>query len=228
LLDLRHSRAPQVPALMSKLASDLIKVLAFLGAAVICAGLGNRLARPDRKLGWIGWAPPPADLPAASLPPPPPETPALAPAAPTPRQAGSHPPLAAKTATPTPAAQFAPAPDAVIRDIASEAAWEAFRLRVPFLDARRSSDFQDGHVPGAWSVPIWEADAAARITEFEARANPAPLAPIAIYCSGGDCADSRLLAKKLVDLGYRNLLIYRDGFPDWVKRGRPQERGARP
>jgi rhodanese-related sulfurtransferase len=116
----------------------------------------------------------------------------------------------------------------VIRDIASEATWEAFRLKIPFLDARRSAEFQDGHVPGAWSVPIWEADAAARITEFEARANPAPLAPIAIYCSGGDCEDSRLLAKKLVDLGYRNLFIYRDGFPDWVKRGRPQERGARP
>jgi rhodanese-related sulfurtransferase len=77
-------------------------------------------------------------------------------------------------------------------------------------------------------VPIWEQDAPARITEFEARVNPSPQAPIVAYCSGGDCEDSRLLARKLVELGYRNLFIYRDGFPDWVQRGRPQTRGARP
>jgi rhodanese-related sulfurtransferase len=68
----------------------------------------------------------------------------------------------------------------------------------------------------------------ARITEFEARARPALADPVVLYCSGGDCEDSRLLAGKLVALGYRNLLIYRDGFPDWAAQGRPQQQGARP
>jgi rhodanese-related sulfurtransferase len=126
------------------------------------------------------------------------------------------------------AARFAPAPDAVIRDLSSEDAWAAYQLKAPFLDARRSSEYQEGHVAGAWSVPIWEADAAARITEFEARADPSPGTPIVVYCSGGDCEDSRLLAQRLVQLGYRNLFIYRDGFPDWARRGRPQAPGARP
>jgi rhodanese-related sulfurtransferase len=116
----------------------------------------------------------------------------------------------------------------VIRDLSPDDAWAAFQLRIPFLDARRSEDYQDGHVADAWNVPIWEADAPARITEFEARTNPGPRAPIVIYCAGGDCEDSRLLARKLVDLGYRNLFIYRDGFPDWVKHGRPQQRGPHP
>jgi rhodanese-related sulfurtransferase len=205
---------------MSKLVPDLFRALALLAAAALCAGLGNGLARPQRQLAWTGWAPAPADLPAAN-PPPPPAAPAPAPVPPVPRPAEA-------AAAPKPAAQFAPSPQEVVRDISSAAAWEAFRLRIPFLDARRSEEYAAGHVPGAWSIPIWEADAPARITEFEARADPQPLAPIAVYCSGGDCADSRLLAKRLVDLGYRNLLIYRDGFPDWVRQGRPQEVGARP
>jgi rhodanese-related sulfurtransferase len=204
---------------MFKLASDLLKALALLAAAAVCAGLGNGLARPNRKLAWTGWTPPAADLPAAGPPP-------LLPEPPAPAGKAMAPP--ARPGTPASAAPFAPVPDAVIREIASDAAWSAFRLKIPFLDARRSEEYAAGHVPGAWSVPIWEADAASRITEFEARANPAPEAPMVIYCSGGDCADSRLLARRLVDLGYRNLFIYRDGFPDWIRQGRPQERGARP
>jgi rhodanese-related sulfurtransferase len=69
---------------------------------------------------------------------------------------------------------------------------------------------------------------AARITEFEARATPAPRAPIVIYCSGGGCEDSHLLAKRLIELGYRNLLIYLDGFPDWTGKGRPVVPGTSP
>lgn len=207
--------------------------MALLAAALICAGLANGWARPDRKLDWTGWAPPPAPLQPAAPAPAPPQPPAppvaAAPAPPAPRKPPK--PVAAAVPAPPPApadTPFAPSPGQLVRDLASEPALEAFRRKLPFLDARRSADFEAGHVPGAWSVPIWEAVAAARITEFEARANPSPQSPIVIYCAGGDCEDSRLLAKKLVGLGYRNLLIYRDGFPDWVKQGRPQERGARP
>ena len=208
--------------------------MTLLAAALICAGLANGLARPDRKLDWSGWAPPPATPQPAAPAPTPPQPPAAAPvpAAPAPPAPRKTPrPVAAALPTPPPPsadAQFAPSSGELIRDLASEPALDAFRRKLPFLDARRSADFEAGHVPGAWSVPIWEAVAAARITEFEARANPSPQSPIVIYCAGGDCEDSRLLAKKLVGLGYRNLLIYRDGFPDWVKQGRPQEHGARP
>jgi len=221
---------------MPKPASDLLKAAALLAAALVCAGLANGWARPDRKLDWTGWAPQ-AVLPrATAVAPAPPQPPA--PVAQAPQPAPPAAPVAprsaavAKAAKPAPPAAkpdpFAPSPQEVIREISSAAAWEAYQLKIPFLDARRSSDFETGHVAGAWSVPIWETVAAARITEFEARANPAPQAPIAIYCSGGDCSDSRLLAKKLVELGYRNLLIYRDGFPDWARQGRPQASGARP
>ena len=83
-------------------------------------------------------------------------------------------------------------------------------------------------MPGARSVPVWEADLERRLTEFEAAAQPAPRSPIVLYCGGGGCEDSHLLARKLVDLGYRNLLIYRDGFPDWTAQGRPSATGSQP
>jgi rhodanese-related sulfurtransferase len=230
--------------LIPKPLADPLKALTLLAAALVCAGLANGLAQPGRRLEWTGWAPPAELQPVAPAPPPipapakpaPPRTepsPTQAPTTPTPAPAlPAKPPKAAhlqpEPARPKADPQFAPSPQEVIRDLPSEAAWAAFQQRIPFLDARRSAEFEAGHVAGAWSAPIWEADVAGRITEFEAKANPAPQAPLVLYCSGGDCEDSRLLAKRLVGLGYRNLFIYRDGFPDWVRLGRPVASGARP
>lgn len=201
-----------------------LRVLAFLAAAALCAGLANAFARPDRKLTWTGWTPPATPVPAAPVPT---VTPATEP--PAPASQAPVPALAAPAVRPKPAApRFPPDPNAVIREFSSQDAWDAYGLHLPFLDARRTSAFEEGHVAGAWPVPVWEDVCAARITEFEARAHPAPRDPIVIYCSGGGCEDSRLLAGKLVELGYRNLLIYADGFPDWEAKARPVAKGARP
>jgi rhodanese-related sulfurtransferase len=116
----------------------------------------------------------------------------------------------------------------VVREITSQDAWEAFNRHLPFLDARRTADFTEGHVPGAYSVPVWEAQPEAAITAFEASANPGSRAPIVLYCSGGGCEDAHLLADRLVALGYRNLLLYAGGFPDWTAAHRPVAKGARP
>ncbi len=43
--------------------------------------------------------------------------------------------------------------------------------------------------------------------------------PVVVYCSGGDCEDSHMLAQRLFGGGFNNLLVYKDGFPDWTKRG---------
>ena len=52
-------------------------------------------------------------------------------------------------------------------------------------------------------------------------------APIVVYCSGGDCEDSHMLSEKLYIVGFDNVLVYKDGYPDWVKRGLPVTKGAR-
>jgi rhodanese-related sulfurtransferase len=88
-----------------------------------------------------------------------------------------------------------------------------------FLDARRSREYSEAHVAGALSFPIWESEVVkARIEAFVAEGRDGTL-PVVLYCSGGDCEDSHMLAQSLFGAGFENLLVYRDGFPDWVARG---------
>ncbi|MDQ5872260.1 MAG: rhodanese-like domain-containing protein, partial [Acidobacteriota bacterium] len=53
-------------------------------------------------------------------------------------------------------------------------------------------------------------------------------APVVVYCSGGNCEDSHMLAEKLYMVGFDNVLIYKDGFPDWEKRGLAISKGTDP
>jgi len=116
---------------------------------------------------------------------------------------------------------FPPRPGQPIQEITSREALEAFQAGIPFLDARRSAEFGLGRIKGAWSLPIWESSLEERLIEFEAQTNRPPEGALVLYCGGGSCEDSHLLASRLFQMGYRNLLIYRDGYPDWTSQGRP-------
>ena len=86
-----------------------------------------------------------------------------------------------------------------------------------FIDARRSDQYEKGHITGAISIPHWEADAAARITRFR-QEHPVE-APIVLYCERAqDCEDSQLLAGQLRQAGFLNLVVYTGGFPEWEER----------
>lgn len=130
---------------------------------------------------------------------------------------------------PAGAAPRAPAPlapaQAPITEISDAQAWAAFSAGTPFLDARRSGEYALGHIQGAWCAPVWEADLDDRLLTFKAARRPGPEDPIVLYCSGGDCRDSHLLAERLLAQGYGHLLIYREGYPAWVAQGRPIQRG---
>ena len=52
--------------------------------------------------------------------------------------------------------------------------------------------------------------------------------PIVIYCTGGACEDSHMLAQKLWGVQFNNVYVYKDGFPDWQKRGGAVKTGATP
>jgi len=156
--------------------------------------------------------------------PAPPQAPAEpAPAAPAkPAPVAAAPPQAPPAQVPPfPAVQGSP-----VREITPSQAWEAWQAGVPFLDARRSGDYAEGHVKGAWSLPVWEDGLQEAITRFEAQAAPDPKAPLVLYCAGGGCEDSHLLARRLLELGYRNLLVYGGGWPDWTAKGHPGTKGA--
>jgi rhodanese-related sulfurtransferase len=91
-----------------------------------------------------------------------------------------------------------------------------------FVDARDASDYEAGHIPGA-----------VRLTRDDVFGEPERMKkllergkPIVTYCSGGECEASLDLARALVDVGYRKVLVFAGGFPEWTGAGYPVERGS--
>jgi len=130
-------------------------------------------------------------------------------------------------ATPKPAArparQFHPTPDKVYEEITNADAKQLFDQGALFLDARRTSAFAEGHIPGAHSFAVWEADVDDKVNAlFYERPNQQQ--PIVVYCTGGNCEDSHMLAQKLWGIGYETVLVYTDGFPGWLSIGGAVER----
>ncbi len=202
--------------------------------AVACTAVSNFTASRERKLAWVGSyprslevsAPSEAAAPArpssAQIFPPPspaPENLAAAPPSSAPVKPGPGPPAAAKS--------FLPHPDTAAVEIGTDDAEFLYRQKRLFLDARRTTVYADGHIPGARSFPVWESDIADRVKAFFEEGLDQN-APIVIYCSGGDCEDSHMLAEKLYMVGFNNLLVYKDGFPAWQKRGLPSAKGPKP
>lgn len=93
-----------------------------------------------------------------------------------------------------------------------------------FVDARRRSQYERGHVPGAYCVPRNDPQALAELLEHTDQAFM-----IVIYCQGGNCEDSIFTAEDLV---YRNgieperVWIYEGGWEEWIKTGGAVRAGA--
>ena len=181
----------------------------FVILAFVAAGISNAVAGAERRLKWKGSYDKPGAAAAA-------KTPVAAPAV--------TPSLGAPAGAPS----FPPHPDKASLDVTGEEVMELHaRKTVPFLDARRTSVYRDGHIAGARPFSVWEADVDEKVKAFFAEGTDQS-APIVVYCSGGTCEDSHMLAEKLYMVGFDNVLIYKDGYPDWVKRGLPVTKGNEP
>jgi rhodanese-related sulfurtransferase len=208
--------------------STALRGLAIAGLGGVAALISNGLSSPAQHLAWRGSVVTQPTATPRTEPTPPQE-----PTPPSPTDKLSRPSSLDHPAAPASRPGRSPAPttpqDAVasnpLRDISGDEAWQAFQAGVSFLDARRSAEFAEGHIAGAWCTPVWESDLDDRLISFKAARRPGPEDPIVIYCSGGDCRDSHLLAAKLLNEGYFHLLIYRAGYPDWVTQGHPVEKG---
>jgi len=183
---------------------DAIAILVIAGTA---AAISNAIAGPERRLHWVG---------AYSEKAPDRAKPAAAPLAVTPANAA---------ATGEPGKAFAPHPARAWVEVSGDDVAALFsRGDVLFLDARRSSVYREGHISGARSMSVWEADVDDKVKALFAEGRDQS-APIVVYCSGGDCEDSHMLGQKLYFVGFDNVLVYKDGFPDWQKRGLPVGKG---
>jgi len=123
---------------------------------------------------------------------------------------------------------FQPHPDKAYIEISGDDAAALHAQGVLFLDARRTSVYQDGHIAGARPFSVWEADVDDKVNRlFDERQDPASQnLPIVVYCSGGACEDSHMLSQKLWGVQFNNVYVYKDGFPDWQKRGGAVRTGA--
>jgi len=93
----------------------------------------------------------------------------------------------------------------------------------PFFDARRTRNYDQGHIPLSQPMSVWEQEALDE--KISNLVNELPLdVTIVIYCGGGDCNDSHMLADRLVAAGYKDLRIFKGGFTEWVKKGLPVEK----
>jgi rhodanese-related sulfurtransferase len=146
-----------------------------------------------------------------------------------------HPPLPTPTNTTTtsdedPSKRFPPHPDKPYVEIAfADVNW-LHGKKVLFLDARRTSVYEQGHIAGARTYSVWESDIDEKVNKlFEERSDPQSQSlPIVIYCSGGECEDSHMLAQKLWGIQFNDIYVYKDGFPDWQQRGGTVHTGANP
>jgi rhodanese-related sulfurtransferase len=198
---------------------SLARIVSLVVFAAACAFLSNLLASTDRKLAWVGSYPRALEVGAPSAP---------ATAAPSNAPAPTVPAARSTAVAAVDSGKvFAPHPDKASVEVSPDDVLLLFGRKALFLDARRSSVYAEGHIAGARSMPVWESDVDARVKAlFEEGLDQQ--APIVIYCSGGNCEDSHMLAEKLYMVGFDNLLIYKDGFPDWEKRGQPISKGTSP
>lgn len=94
-----------------------------------------------------------------------------------------------------------------------------------FVDARDDRHYQEGHIPGAFQLDRFYPD------RYLPEALPACLAAekIVVYCNGGDCEDSKFVARLLRDATVQadRLFVFVGGIEDWQARGELVERGSR-
>jgi rhodanese-related sulfurtransferase len=84
---------------------------------------------------------------------------------------------------------------------------------IVLIDSRTREEYQEAHIAEAISMPEKNFDE--QITLLPQDKN----ALLIIYCNGVKCGKSKKAALKADAKGYKNLLIYSEGFPVWEEKG---------
>lgn len=82
-----------------------------------------------------------------------------------------------------------------------------------FVDARPYAKFLQETIPGSLSIPD---------TNFDKLIGRFPInkdEKIVAFCAGFECEKSHIVADKLYNLGYKDVVVYAGGLPEWKKAG---------
>jgi rhodanese-related sulfurtransferase len=91
------------------------------------------------------------------------------------------------------------------------------------LDARSSVYYRLGHVPGALNLA--RDNFAADYLRLRSKIDQSRDNQVIVYCSGGDCRDSKMVAQALMSLGFTNVAVFGGGWGQWTAAHLPQEPG---
>jgi len=80
-----------------------------------------------------------------------------------------------------------------------------------FLDSRYPEDFKAGHIKGALNLPYEEFDEHAPQVLSKLPKDEEIIA----YCDGTECETSLLLARELLELGYKDVKVFFGGWQEW-------------
>jgi rhodanese-related sulfurtransferase len=94
------------------------------------------------------------------------------------------------------------------------------------LDARSATFYRQGHVPGAINLSRdrFASDYIGMRSNLEKNKDR----EILVYCSGGACHDSKMVAQALTSLGFSQVRIFAGGWAVWTAAGLPADMGVKP
>jgi len=94
---------------------------------------------------------------------------------------------------------------------ADELSYYLTQSEAVIFDARDADLYEIGHIPFAISLPIRQFE----IKFKKVKGVLGRLKTIIVYCTGVNCHDSTELAKKLNELGYLDVFVYKGGITEW-------------
>lgn len=87
---------------------------------------------------------------------------------------------------------------------------------VKLVEVLDEEDYNKEHIKGAMNIPLKRIG-----TEVKDKFDKDD--QIVVYCSNYDCSASPAAAKKLDNLGFKNVFDYQGGKKDWKDAGLPME-----
>lgn len=85
-----------------------------------------------------------------------------------------------------------------------------------FVDARRSDEFTQGHVPGAVNVAPGEFSGGGYPDVIDSLAREID---VVVYCGNHDCDAAILVARRLREVGFSSVFVFEHGLEAWVAAG---------
>lgn len=96
-----------------------------------------------------------------------------------------------------------------------------------FVDARPASEYREGHIPLAWRIDHVKSDEMLKAPPLQFLLPSAE--KIVLYCHGGNCEDSLLVAgdMRAAGIDQTKIHVYVGGFTEWWEKKQPIEKGDR-